>query len=396
MTRPRRAVSRRPAGRRAAAGLALAVLAAGCGSSAGRSAGSHPQPPAPVPLSLATALTSAGTAWATVPMGALSGPNQFWQLFMLAGPGGRWSLRTPPGIATNGALVLADPGRQTLITGIRPSLDLGFSPVTATRDGGGSWSSLPPESGFANVPDALAAAADGRLIALGVHQAVQVAASQQAAWSTLTSGKALAATAAGRRCALARLTAVAYTPAGSPLLAGTCGRAGTAGVFARQDGTWQLAGPALPAALSGRPVRVIRLSQVGGRDVALVQAGTGASASLLAAWTGDGRNWALSPAFGLSGSHAVSASLGADGAVAVVLSGGRGVTLAGAGAAWRRLPPLPPGQAVVLALPAPGTTDLLTAVGSMLTAWQLTGQPARWGRTQAIKVPIQYGSSSGS
>ena len=106
MTRPRRAVSRRPAGRRAAAGLALAVLAAGCGSSAGP-AGSHPPPPASVPLSLATALTSAGTAWATVPMGALSGPNQFWQLFMLAGPGGRWSLRTPPGIATNGALVLA-------------------------------------------------------------------------------------------------------------------------------------------------------------------------------------------------------------------------------------------------------------------------------------------------
>ena len=44
----------------------------------------------------------------------------------------------------------------------------------------------------------------------------------------------------------------------------------------------------------------------------------------------------------------------------------------------------------------PGTTDMLAAVGSMLTAWRLTGQPARWARTQAIKVPIQYGSSSGS
>jgi hypothetical protein len=37
-------------------------------------------------------------------------------------------------------------------------------------------------------------------------------------------------------------------PAGSPLLAGICGRAATAGVFARQGGTWQLAGPELPAA----------------------------------------------------------------------------------------------------------------------------------------------------
>ena len=186
--------------RRAAAGVALAMLAAGCGSGAVRPAATRA--PAPVPLSLVTALTSAGTTWATIPMGAPSGPNQFWQLFMLSGPSGRWSLRTPPGIATNGALVLAGSGRQTLITGIRPSLDLGFSPVTATRDGGGTWSSLPPDPGFADVPDALAAAADGRLLALGLNQGVQAAASQQAAWTTLTTVKDLAATAAGRRCAL--------------------------------------------------------------------------------------------------------------------------------------------------------------------------------------------------
>jgi len=380
--------------RRAAVGLALVMLAAGCGSGAERTAGTPA--PAPAPLSLATSLTSAGTTWATIPMGAPSGPNQFWQLFTLSGPAGRWSLRTPPGIATNGALVLAGTGRQTLITGIRPSLDLGFSPVTATRDGGGTWSSLPPEPGFADVPDALAAAPDGRLIALDVNQAVQASASQQAGWFTLTTGKALAATAAGRRCALARLTAVAYTPAGSPLLAGTCGRAGTAGVFGRQGGTWQLAGPELPAALSRQPVQVIRLSQAGGRDVALLQAGTGASSSLLAAWADGGRAWTLSPALAIPGSHTVSASFGADGAVAVVLSGGRGVTLSGPGATWRRLPPLPPGQAVVLALPAPGTTGLLATAGSMLTAWQLTGQPGRWTRTQSVKVPIQYGSSSGN
>jgi hypothetical protein len=374
--------------------LALAIAVAGCGSSAERPAAPHP--PKPVPLSLATSLTSAGTAWATIPMGAPSGPNQFWQLFTLTSPAGRWSLKTPGGVATNGALVLAGPGRQTLTAGIRPSLDLGFSPVTTTRDGGGSWSSLPPDPGFADVPDALAAAGGGRLIALGLHQAVQVAGPRQAAWTTLTTGRALAATAAGRRCALTGLTAVAYTPAGSPLLAGTCGRAGTVGVFAQKGGTWQLAGPALPAALSGQPVRVVRLSQAGGRDVALLQAGTGASASLLAAWTADGQAWTLSPAFALSGSHGVSASSGADGAVAVVLSGGRGVTVSGPGGAWRQLPPLPAGQAVVLALPAPGTTDLLAAAGSMLTAWRLAGQPARWTRTQTIKVPIQYGSSSGS
>ena len=91
-------VLRRPAGRRgepdpgtgmtrarrAAAGLALAIAVAGCGSGAERPAAPHP--PKPVPLSLATSLTSAGTAWATIPMGAPSGPNQFWQLFTLAAP----------------------------------------------------------------------------------------------------------------------------------------------------------------------------------------------------------------------------------------------------------------------------------------------------------------------
>ena len=72
---------------------------------------------------------------------------------------------------TNGALVLAGPGKQTLTVGIRPSLDLGFSLVAVTRGGRGSWSSLLPDPGFADVPDALAATAGGRLIALGLHQA---------------------------------------------------------------------------------------------------------------------------------------------------------------------------------------------------------------------------------
>ena len=87
------------------------------------------------------------------------------------GPSGCWSLKTPGGVATNGALVLAGPGKQTLTAGIRPSLDLGFSPVAVTRGGRGSWSSLLPDPGFADVPDALAATAGGRLIALGLHQA---------------------------------------------------------------------------------------------------------------------------------------------------------------------------------------------------------------------------------
>ena len=84
---------------------------------------------------------------------------------------------------------------------------------------------------------------------------------------------ALAATPVGRGCALAALTAVAYTPAGTPLLGGTCDRAGTAGIFSYADGTWQLTGPALPATLAGQRIQVLRLTRTGSTDTALLEAG---------------------------------------------------------------------------------------------------------------------------
>ena len=78
----------------------------------------------------------------------------------------------------------------------------------------------------------------------------------------------------------------------------------------------------------------------------------------------------------------------------MALSDGRGQTVSGPGADWHKLPALPSGRAVVLALPDGGGTEALAADGSTLTSWQLTGQPGRWSKTQSIKVPIQYGSSS--
>jgi hypothetical protein len=377
---------------RAAAALAVALLAAGCGSVSSRTAAGNSA--APVPLSLTTAVTGPGATWAAVPMGAASGANLFWQLFMLPAGGSRWSLQTPPDIATNGALILAGQDGQGLITGERPSLDLTFSAITTTRDGGRDWATLPPTSGLANVPDALAAAPDGHLITLGENHEVSVAGSAGAGWTTLTTGHALAATPAGRGCALTGLTAAAYTPGGSPLVAGTCGHPGTTGVFAYTGGTWHPAGPTLPASLAGQHVQVLRLSRTGSSDVALLAVGTGTPASLLAAWTSDGgQHWSLSPGFKLGGSHPVSVTFGSGGATAVVLNGNRGETLTGPGASWRALPALPAGRTVTLALPAAGTTDALAASGSTLTAWQLTGGSAKWARTQVIKVPIQYGSS---
>lgn len=382
----------------AAAALGLALLAGGCGSVTSRTAA--PAPAAPAPLSLQTSMQGAGATWATVPMGAASGADEFWQLFVLPADGSAWALRTPPNIATNGAIVLAAAGAGgasgtgggTLVAGVRPSLYLGFSPITSTSDLGRSWTTSPPQSGLANAADALAAApGGGRLIALGRDGAVSTTAAG-GAWGPLTTERTLASGPAGRGCGLTGLTAVAYTPAGAPLVAGSCGQGGRVGMFRETGGTWQLTGPGRPASLSGQPVRVLRLTRSGNQDVALLAAGAAPSLSLLAAWTSDGEHWQLSPVLRAGDTAAVSASFGGGG-VGVVLAGGRGETISGPGASWRRLPALPDGRTVTLVLPAGGGTEALAANAGTLTVWRLAGDPGTWEKAELITVPIQYGSS---
>jgi hypothetical protein len=403
----------------AVAGLAAAVLAAGCGSAA-RPAGRATVTPGPgaVALPLSSSVTGAHATWATVPMGTV-GPNLFWQLFALPAGATRWTLTTPPDIATNGAITLAAGDGTKLVTGILPSHLLGFSPITSTANDGRSWAASAPDPGLASVPDAMAAAPDGsELITLDHNGQVDLGRPGTAARPRLTSAAVLAATTAGRACALTGLTAAAFTPAGSPLLAGQCARPGVAGIFLDAGGTWQAAGPALPASLAGERLEVIRLTRTGSGLSALLQAGAGRSATLVAAWSSTGSRWTLSPPLRLDGQAVLSSSFG-SGALAVGLTGRHGELLAGPSAAWQPLPELPPGRAVTLALPAAGDVGALAATGSVLTAWQLhapsaarTGSsattagassaaatpeaygPGSWTQIQRTTVPIQYGSSS--
>ena len=387
----------RPA-RPAAAALALAAAAliTGCASPAHPAPGpAAPAPPGGTPF-LATSLATAAGTWAVAVMGgATSSHNNFWQLFERPAGSTQWKLVTPPGTADNGGLVVADAGGRSLITGFRPSQYLTFTPLTVTRDGGRAWASAGPLDGaLADVPDALTAApGTGRLLALLTSGAAELATPGYTRWSTLASRWTLGATPPGRHCGLRELTAAAFTPAGVPLLAGMCSHPGIAGIFAAQNGTWQAAGPRLPAALARQAITVLRLTRTASRTVALLKAGSGPAASLLAAWSaGSGSRWAVSPPLKLSGATLTSTAFGPTGAAAIVLNGNRAQTITGPGAAWQPLPALPAGTAT-LAPGAAGGFDALAVHRATLTVWQLAAGSATWHTTQAVNVPIQFGSS---
>jgi len=379
-------------GRRSAGTAVLfagAVLLAGCASPATQ--GGAP-PPAAAAVPLATSMTAAGGgAWAIVATGGKTADeNQFWEL--LARPAGstQWELETPPGVADNGGLVASASG-GSLTVAFRPSQGLTFSPLASTSDDGTTWGTGLIDAPVAAGPDALAA--NGRtLLALLSDGTIDQAGPAGAGLTRLAAPGAVAASPAGRRCQVTSLTAVAYAPSGIPLAAASCTRPGTAGIFARTAaGTWQVAGPALPATLASRPVRMLRLTGTTAGDTALLASGTGSTASLLAAWTANGTRWTTSPPLTAGSRQLLASGTGAGGAAWVLLAGGRAAAIAGPGAAWRQLPAPPPGTAALAVLPG-GTTDALAVAGATLTVYQLT--PAgTWSRTQFAKIPIQYGSS---
>jgi hypothetical protein len=374
--------------------LAAAALTAGCGSAASSEPGPAGEaPPGGTPFLATSLVTSAGT-WAIAVMGgSVASHNNFWQMFARPAGSIHWELVTPPGVADNGGLVAASASGGPLITGIRPSQYLTYTPLALTRDGGRAWSPAGPlDAALANTPDALAAApGTGHLLALLTTGTVKAAAPGYTRWSTLATRGTLAATPAGRRCGLTRLTAAAFSPSGMPVLAGTCSHRGTAGVFALTGGTWRLAGPALPASLTGRPTRVLGLTVASRRETALLAVGTGRDTVLVAAWSASGR-WALSPSLPLGGAQVASVSAGPGGATGIVLNGRAGVTLGGPGSSWQWLPFLPAGTQT-LALGPRARVDALAAAGTTFTDWAWAPGSAAWAKTQALHVPVPYGSS---
>jgi hypothetical protein len=379
--------------RTARAGLLLAVALGAAGCAAAAAPASTPASAAPPP-SLATSLATASGTWAVAVMGgSAASHNNFWQLFVRPAGSSNWRLATPPGVASNGGLVLASPGAGSVVAGFRPSQDLTYSPLATTHDNGTTWTPAILDAGLANVPDALAAApGSGRLLALLADGTADISTPHGTSWGPLASLHSLATT-AGNACKPGRLTAAAFSPPGTPMLVATCAHPGTAGIFAYTGGAWHPAGPALPAAYAHQPVTVLRLTTTAGVTMALLAASSGPGADLLAATsTGSGAHWALSPALPLRGATLTSASFGTGGTAAVVMTGNHAEALTGPAGPWRPLPALPAGT-VTLAPGPTGGWDALAIHGARLTIWRLTPAARAWATIQAINVPIQYGSS---
>ncbi len=375
----------------AAALIAGAMLAAGCGGTTA-SPGGGGAPTVSVPL----ATSEGGTglpSWAVVEMGGSSATyNNFWELFVRPAGSAQWKLATPLGVASNGGLAIASTG-PGLVAGFQPSQDLTFSPLATAPSSAAAWSqaNAPVSPGLASVPDALAAGPAGQVLALTHTGEVLLGAHEGTAWTRLATLRSIASSAAGRSCGLTALTAVGFTPSGAPLAGGACARPGSSGIFLLQQGPPAAVG--LP--LSGGPVTVLGLArEAAGRTMALLEHGSGRAATIVAAWLAT-----TAPAFGTvsaaaptGGGAPRSLAMWSNGSAGLVLGDGRAEAIAGPGASWRVLPTLP-GKAATLALGPAGQLEALVAQGDSLSVWQLPAAGTAWGQVQHINVNVPYGSS---
>ncbi len=372
----------------------LAVCLAACASSANSVATDSPTSGGPTGIPLASSRSTPTGVWSALPMGDLSqSVNTFWELVDSATGSAVWELATPPGVASNGGLVLSSGTSATVVAGFEPSIDLRFSPLATSSDQGATWSPGVLPGGLAPVPDAIASSGEGRHLALSRAGggSVMVNGGDLVQWIHLASIRDV--TGSDRSCGLDVLTAVSFAPNGDALVGGGCARGTDAGVFEREGGSWRPVGPPLPAA--PRPVVVVRLQSDGSGTSALVSEGSGGSRRLVALRRArSSANWSVSAALPLGTSSLTSTAVTAAGGFVVTAarrSGGVSVSVVEPSEPdWSRLVDPPDGTSVVAA-PAGGAFEALAPHGSKLHVYRL--HAGSWAPTQVLDVPIQYGSS---
>ncbi len=361
----------------------------------GDAGGAVRAPSAPAAPISASTTTPTGSS-VLFAMGHLDSPeNTFWELFLRPAGSRSWVLRTPPGVASNGGLVLAASPSGQWTAGFLISALLKFSPLAQSTDGGADWS--PGELPFplTPAPDALAVGSTGHVLALvspGGRRVLQ-ASGDLAAWRTVTTTHAL--TQAASSCGVQAVTAVAYNPAGQPLLGLSCAHRGHVGILTTTGtSTWHDIGPSLGSGATS----VARLVSTATGVAGLAQVQSGTRASVVGFWgNGSTAQWAGSATLSIPAGWSVKATATGGGSgqgLAVLLGSGdarRVEVVAGPGASWVTLPPAPRGASAVSDL---GTeVDTFVVASSHLAVWAWSDGAAGWSRSASITVPVPYGSS---
>lgn len=353
---------------------------------------------APQSAPLDSSVAAPSGTWADLAMGRLDQLTAtFWQLFVLESSTSRWSLVTPPGVADNGGLVSSAAKGTPLVAGFETSLKLGFSPLATTTSEGKSWQPGVLPSGLAHVPDAIATSGRNVLALLGSgNGSVVTAGAALSSWTTVATERALASSAAAASCKLTRLTAVAYSTAGEPIVGGQCRASGTIGLFERVGTTWKLL-PAKPPGNTDGATTVLRASSADGELDALVATDSGSRTELVgvASGTGASRASVSRPLELPRGARLDSTGMGPSDSLFVLFGTGRSERaelLSAPGGSWHTLPAPPTGTAT-LALANGGRVDALAVTSSVMTDYVLNAKDRAWKRSQQIDVPIQYGSS---
>jgi len=356
-----------------------------------------------LPTPLATSVETSAGAWATVPMGHRGDvANTFWQLFYRPAGSGAWADKVQAtATATNGGLVLAPAANGSLVVGIRPSIDLKFTPLIATNDSGATWSNGLIDQALAARPVALAVAPGNTALAIvGGRSGGSVLSSKGglSRWQSLVTLGSLAESAQAQQCSPHALTAVAYDPAaGTPLVGTRCDRPGVVGLFERRAGKWSLAGPGLAALPASVRFEVLGVYAIQSGLDALVAGSRRSGSELAVAQMVHGGPWQLSPVLETASFyHLVSYGSDRGGLFALFSGPGGNARLElfnRARSSWRRLPSPPAGTATVADGPGQAL-DALAVNDTVLRVGTLAVPSGRWVSRQVMRVPIQFGSSN--
>ena len=346
--------------------------------------------------------TDGSTSVAIVPMGHLQDPaNRFFQMFTRVGAS--WRISTTVGVGTNGGIIVASPSNG--LVAIPPwgtSRLTAVSGLVAGRQRIGASGEVLP--GLVAGPSSISVDA-----ASGVAAAITSSGSVLR-WTTsdpvprrVGTTYALRQSAAGQRCAVTSLTAVAVTSGGSIVVGAGCSKSGEVGLFERTAaGQWINEGH-LPLG----PAQVVRLDAVGDGVVGLAATTQGsptlhsfsvvhAADGLVASTVGAGLS--------LHGRTLRSTDFSSSSATSYVVStiGGstvRAWSIAPGGPVTALGPPIGSSvQAVVATAPSrgAGSTRVISALGvagGTLTVWTLNSSAETWTKGQVIHVAIPYGSA---